>query len=417
MNAETTVARALVGRRNEELVLAESALRAERVVALVRPVLFLLFGLTQGVLRRAMGEEIPFDPWRGVTFTVYGAFCVLTIWGTRRAKPSPRAAKRWPLLLATVDFSYSFLMGWRTAELQGFLRPEMSAVACAVLIVFSAGRMGVHHVVYSTVLACCCYAGLMVAAGIFTMGYASHVFASYISLGLLLSWFNHNQARVFLDLRRRDALSRLLPGQVVERLLRMDGALSPAQREVTILFSDVRDFTSLSEHRSPREVLEILDEYFSHMSQVVKGHDGMVNKYLGDGMLAVWNAPDAVPDHADRAVKAAVDMCRKLEELNAHWARQGRPTLRMGVGIHTGAVAAGMMGGDGQQEYTVIGDTVNLASRVEGLTKAAGVSILLTQETHRQLKRPQDHRVAGEHQVKGRTAPVVVFTPVTNTAG
>jgi adenylate cyclase len=411
MGQDTTVARAIQGRRNEEMVLAESALRAERVVALVRPVLFLMFGLTQGVLRRLAGDDIPMDAGRGVAIALYAVFCAGTIWGTYKSAPDPVAAERWPLLLATVDYAFNFYMGYRTNVVQGFLRPDMTAAACAAILAFSAGRKGVHHVAYSTLLACLSYGAVTASAGMFQLGFASHVFGSYLGLGLILGWFNHNRAAMFLDLRRRDTLSRLLPSAVAERLMRMDGALKPAQREVTVLFSDVRDFTTLSENRPPEEILAMLDEYFGHMSQIVKGHDGMVNKYLGDGMLAVWNAPDTVPDHAERALKAARDMVRKLEELNEHWARAGHPTIRIGIGIHSGTVAAGMLGGDGQQEYTVIGDAVNLASRVEGLTKGSGTPILVTQETFKQLKHPERCRKMGEHPVKGRAAPVVVYTP------
>jgi len=104
-----------------------------------------------------------------------------------------------------------------------------------------------------------------------------------------------------------------------------DGALAPVQREVTILFSDIRDFTSLSESLPPRAVLELLDDYFGHMSQIVMGHGGIVNKFLGDGMLACWGVPDEDPRHAVNAMRAALDMRTKLEEINAWRARRGEP--------------------------------------------------------------------------------------------
>lgn len=409
--SENTQVRVLEGRRNADMVLAESALRAERVVAVVRPLLFVLFGLSQGLLRQVVGTPLPPDIFRQVAVGSYAVFCVVAFLSVRRAAPDPRAAERWPLFLALVDFTFSTVMGWRSVVNQGFLRPDLTAAAGAALLAFSAGRMGWHHVAFSTVLAIASYAITTSVAGMWDTPFGLHVTGSYISLGLLLGWFNHERSRMFLELRRRDTLSRLLPGQVVERLLRMDGALLPSQREVTVLFSDLRDFTTLSEKREPAALLALLDEYFSAMSQVVKGHDGMVNKYLGDGMLAVWNAPNTTEDHADRALKAALDMERALAELNASFVARGLPALRMGVGIHTGTVAAGMMGGVGQQEYAVIGDAVNLASRVEGLTKGAGVTILVTSETHRRLKHPERCRALGDHNVKGRGAPVAVFTP------
>src|SRR5207302_5986956 len=129
-----------------------------------------------------------------------------------------------------------------------------------------------------------------------------------------------------------------------------------------ILFSDIRDFTTLSENQPPRELLQFLDEYFAYMSEIVKGHEGLLNKFLGDGLLAVWGVPDAQEDHAPRALKAALDMRRKVVELNEQRAREGQPRFRIGIGLHSGMVAAGMLGGADPHEYTVIVESVYLAS-------------------------------------------------------
>src|SRR5439155_23549510 len=182
----------------------------------------------------------------------------------------------------------------------------------------------------------------------------------------------------------------------------------PAMREVTILFSDIRDFTTLSQKMAPAEVLAVLDEYFAKMSAIVKGHEGMVNKFLGDGMLAVWGVPDALPDHASRALAAALAMRGAVAEWNATAAARGKPPLRIGVGIHTGAVAAGMLGGPDQHEYTVIGDAVNVASRVEGLCKKLGADIVASESTWGQCNGAFTGERVGAEPVKGRDAPVVV---------
>ena len=112
-----------------------------------------------------------------------------------------------------------------------------------------------------------------------------------------------------------------------------------------MLFSDIRGFTAMSEGLSPRDVLTMLDDYFGRMSQIVKGHDGIVGKFLGDGMLASWGVPDAHAEHAIAAVRAARDMRRAVRELNQHRCERGLPPLRIGIGIHTGPIAAGMLGG------------------------------------------------------------------------
>jgi adenylate cyclase len=187
-------------------------------------------------------------------------------------------------------------------------------------------------------------------------------------------------------------------------------ALAPVEREVTVLFSDIRGFTGMSEGKGPREVLRFLDDYFGRMSQIVKGHDGVVGKFLGDGMLAFWGVPDRVPDHALRATRAARDMRRAVKELNHHFERVGEAPIKIGIGIHTGPVAAGMLGGALQAEYTVIGDAVNVASRIEGLTKDHGVDVLISETTWAQLGDTVRSRRLAEGAIRGRKEPVVLYT-------
>lgn len=227
---------------------------------------------------------------------------------------------------------------------------------------------------------------------------------------MLLTWTNVRMRTMFLHLRRRDNLSRMLPSAVVERVLAGNGAaLVPVQREVTVLFSDIGDFTTLGEQLAPRDLLKLLDHYFGHMTQVVKGHDGLVNKFLGDGMLAFWGVPQDDPAHAEKALRAALDMRRVLVEINAVRAKAALPPIRVRVGVHTGIVAAGMLGGADQHEYTVIGDAVNVASRVEGLNKRFGTDILVTAAAWRRAGDGFAGERVGEEQVKGRSEPVEVY--------
>jgi adenylate cyclase len=215
---------------------------------------------------------------------------------------------------------------------------------------------------------------------------------------------------MFVDVRRRENLARFLPSQVVARVLESGGgALAPVQREVTILFSDISDFTTLSESMPPAELLATLDGYFARMSDIVKGQAGMVNKFIGDGMLAVWGAPDVLPDHAARAVQAALEMRTALGELNATRGREGLVPLKIGIGIHTGEVAAGMLGGPDQHEYTVIGDAVNVASRLEGLTKKVGAELVVSEATWSACGDSFQGERVGAESVKGRGEPVVVY--------
>jgi adenylate cyclase len=216
---------------------------------------------------------------------------------------------------------------------------------------------------------------------------------------------------MFVDLRKRDNLLRFLPEPVARRLLEHgESALQPVQREVTVLFVDIRDFTTLSESLAPRDVLQFLDEFFGHLSQIVKGHDGIVNKFLGDGMLAFWGVPETDAAHATNALKAVLDIRREVSDLNAQRIQHGLAPIRVGMGVHSGTVAAGMLGGADQHEYTIIGDAVNVASRVEGLTKLHGLDALASESTWRLCNgRFRGARVA-EEKVKGRQETVVVYS-------
>jgi adenylate cyclase len=302
-------------------------------------------------------------------------------------------------------------MNWRNHEV-GRYYPSGFVAGLMFFMAFALVRFSPVHTVLATALASIAF----LVVDQFVVGRdtswleALFVIASFIGFGVVIGVANRRVREMFVDVRRRENLQRFLPRQVADRVMKNSGMLAPSQREVTVLFTDIRDFTSMSERMAPNEVLAFLDRYFGHMSQIVKGHDGIVNKFLGDGMLAVWGAPDSDDLHAEKALKAALDMRRKLKEFNEERAKEGIPPIRMGIGIHTGIVAAGMLGGADQHEYTVIGDAVNLASRIEGLTKSFGVDLLVSESTFRQLREKFDCARAGEEKVKGRSEPVVVFT-------
>ena len=393
--------------------MAEAALNGERVVCWVRLAMIAFMNLSQGLVRSLSGLSM--DWVSGLVNAAYVLFAVAVWWRLRTLAPDPRLARSGPLLLSAVDFAFPVVMATRVTEMGPELHVEATAVHCALLLTFSVVRMGRLQVAWSTALACAVFTYVASWLAVFTATFGSFVLGVYVALGLLIGSTNHRVHQMFVSLRRRDNLSRFLPRQVVERVLKMDGALEPTQRVVTVLFSDIRGFTTLSEHRPPREILEFLDEYFSHMSQIVNGHDGIVNKFLGDGLLAFWGVPNELPNHAELAARAALDMRAKLVELNAQWLREGKKPIQIGVGIHTGVVAAGMLGGADQHEYSVIGDGVNLASRVEGLTKNHGVDILITEETFEALQGRFTCRRLGEEPVKGREKQVVVYALVERT--
>ncbi len=405
---EPTLARIKISSDSRDKVLHEGALQGERVVAFIRLALFLARGLAFTVLYG--GQER--DPVRGKIILGYAIFCFAVV-GLLYVKrlAGRRFSLYAPFVFTGVDCAFLVAMGMRSIDTEHVSLAESAATNLALVLCFTIARFSRAQVVFAAVLTCASYLFIAAYGGGVDKVQAVVVLAGLSSLAVLIAWANARISRMFLDFKRREVLAGFLPRQVVERAMSLDGTLlDPVQRDVTLLFTDIRDFTKLSEHMPPRELLQFLDGYFERISRVVQGHDGVVNKFLGDGMLAVWGAPDPTDRHAELAVRAALDIRKQMVEFNEERTSRGLSPIKMGMGIHTGPVAAGMMGGARQHEYTVIGDSVNLASRIESLTKGHGLDLLVSDSTWQIVKeRFNGTRVAEEH-VKGRAQPVVVYT-------
>jgi adenylate cyclase len=229
-------------------------------------------------------------------------------------------------------------------------------------------------------------------------------------IGLLANAFNHMSEGLAERDQVRDLLGKVVSPAVAAKLLR-DVVLGGEEREVTILFSDLRRFTSMSETRSPQEMLEILNHYFTRMSAIVDEHGGVVDKYVGDAMMALFGAPVAGPDDADHAMETALEMSEALDELNRQWREQGRNALEVGIGINTDIVVAGNMGSRTRLNYTVIGDGVNLASRLEELTTTPEYQarIIVSSSTLEKAKKRYQTRRLGQVAVKGKQKPTEIY--------
>lgn len=209
--------------------------------------------------------------------------------------------------------------------------------------------------------------------------------------------------------RLRDALGRYVSPEVAARVERNPGDLDGERRQVSILFTDLRGFTTLSERMAPEQMAARLTEYFDAMTSAIFVRRGMVNDFIGDAILAVFGAPLDDPSHAQHAVQSALAMIETLATLNRRWSTEGLPPLRMGVGIHTGEVFAGNVGRAGKVKYAVVGDTVNLASRVEGLNKELGTTMLVTESTYHAAGLDLEVKDRGLVSVKGREEPVRIY--------
>ena len=222
----------------------------------------------------------------------------------------------------------------------------------------------------------------------------------------------------FVEGREKRKMSRLF-GRYVSKDVYDQLVANPAlaelggqRREMTVLFSDIRGFTTVTERGEPEAIVATLNEYFTRMVDVVFRHQGTLDKFVGDMVMALFGAPLSDPDHAEHAVAAALDMVHELEQLNARWREQGRPTLDIGIGINTGPMIAGNIGSEAIMSYTVIGDAVNLGSRLESLNKQYGTRIIISESTREQLKSQYTLRPLGDVVVKGKSTAVAIFEVV-----
>jgi len=221
----------------------------------------------------------------------------------------------------------------------------------------------------------------------------------------------------FIESRAKRHLARLfsqyIPKELVRRMAESPESfeLSGESREMTVLFTDIRSFTNISESLEPKELSQLMNEYLTPMTEIIHKHNGTIDKYMGDAIMAFWGAPLHDERHIYNAIHAAEEMLDALKKLNKKFEQRGWPRIEIGIGINTGMMDVGNMGSEYRMAYTVLGDAVNLGSRLEGLTKNYGVHTIIGEETRKQI----DNLLCRELdrvKVKGKDHPVSIFEPI-----
>ncbi|MFN2188835.1 MAG: adenylate/guanylate cyclase domain-containing protein [Candidatus Promineifilaceae bacterium] len=210
--------------------------------------------------------------------------------------------------------------------------------------------------------------------------------------------------------QQRELFNKFATEEVADQMLADGFELGGRLVEATVMFSDIRGFTSLSEVLSPAEIIELLNTYYTLMFEAITGQGGVVNQIVGDGLMSIFGAPGSLPDHPLKAVMAAMEMIEMIELFNVDQEMAGKPPIRIGIGIATGAVIAGFTGTLRRATYTCVGDTVNLAARLEAYTKTAGQPILINEVTRQALGESISVEDQGIIPIRGKKEEVRVYS-------
>ena len=209
----------------------------------------------------------------------------------------------------------------------------------------------------------------------------------------------------------KGAFQYYVTASVMEEILKYPDKLKLGgdEKELSVLFSDIRGFTTISEKIPPEALVGLLNEYFTAMTDIVFKYEGYLDKYIGDAIMAVYGAPVEQEDHALKACLTAIEMMEMLRYLQKKWESEGLPRIDIGIGINTGKMIVGNMGSKRRFNYTAVGDNVNLASRLEGLTKDYGVPIVISETVYEKVKGELQCRELGSVKVKGKEIPTKIY--------
>jgi class 3 adenylate cyclase len=392
-----------------DALLFDEAWRSERFINVFRALVWT--AITTAIL--AADASGAFNPAIAVGL-LYGVACgVLSVTWLRkryhRAFPYVATIMDFGLLMAIHEQTHAFLLATNSAEAMQQLHGVVPALM--VLMAVNMLRFSWRVTALATVAAVFGYLHLSLSYESTNRVTVMVNVGQMVGFGGLLAFSSVLLRRIIHRVKERDAFARFLPGPVVERLTRDPTAiqLGGERQDATVLFTDIRGFSQIADEVEPEVVVALLNEYFQEMVEEVFDHHGILDKFIGDGLCAVFNELGG-DDHAHRAVACAQGMIARLATINAARVGRGEEAIAIGIGIHTGKLVAGNIGSQRRLEYTHIGETVNTAARIEGMTKDLAVPLLISDTTHGCLESSDLRFVSrGEQPVRGRSKPITVY--------
>ena len=407
-------------------ILAEER-KNERIIHLARISVFTLVLIMMSVSRLMHGEELN---TRFLLVSLFSASCIaigMLLWRYYNDHSNSSLAK---YLLVTLDIAFVFILVLIVRYTMSRDIYEMTSDIPAFLVLFmvnamSGLRFDFKLSVYSAVVS------VMALFGLTLHDLQTHVmshpylvitafFKGFILLGVaFISGYIGSSAKKlvihdYLQQREKryvkDLFGKYVTPEIRDQILAGKIPLNGERTEATVLIADLSDFTPYVEENSPEEVVKSLRKYFTAMQKSVRRHQGLVLQYVGDEIVAAFGAPVACTDHASRAMQAAMEMQKNLHNLNKARASEGKQPFRHRIGIHTGEVLAGNTGSEDQPAYTLIGDTVNIASRLQEFNKQRGTEVIFSNATREKIPDHIRVRKLESARLKGITRPVEIFT-------